>query len=194
VSSAKPANHNFMKTKIVLLFAVATTVALLSQPMFATITYTYTGNPFFNASAPYTTSDMVTGSVELSSPLAANLGLTMVTPLAFSFSDGVQTITNSNALVSSVSFATGPTGAITVWNVDLLSPNGEIGTVGGGSLVTGDGGTIDNPFSAASNHDTPGTWTTVTPQVPDTGSTLSLMTLTLMALGVGARRLKWAAA
>jgi len=75
-----------------------------------------------------------------------------------------------------------------------LSPNGEIGTVGGGSIVTGDGGVIDDPSSAASNHDTPGTWTTVTPQVPDTGSTLSLMTLTLMALGVAARQFKRAAA
>ena len=41
-----------------------------------------------------------------------------------------------------------------------------------------------------SNMGAPGRWTTVA----DTGSTLSLMTLILMALGVAARQFKWAAA
>ena len=47
--------------------------------------------------------------------------------------------------------------------------------------------------SFGDNFDTPGVWTPCTP-VPDAGSTLSLMTLTLMALGLVARRFQRAAA
>ena len=41
-----------MKTKIVLFFAVAVTAALLSQRIFANITYEYAGNPFTLVSGP----------------------------------------------------------------------------------------------------------------------------------------------
>jgi hypothetical protein len=60
-------------------------------------------------------------------------------------------------------------------------------------LVPGihDQGATETGFGA--NFASPGTWTTVG-AVADTGSTLSLMTLTLMALGVAARRFKRAAA
>jgi hypothetical protein len=200
-----------MKTKIILPLAIAITAARNQKSAFLALavgvltaasvqavptTYEYTGNPFTSATAPYTTSDKVTGSVEFSSALAANMSFTMVTPLAFSFSDGVQTITNTNALgAPSFSFGTGPTGAITVWLVDLSGPLGSIDTVGGDSLSPGDIGTFALPTGkVAGTNDTAGTWTTLTAQVPDTGSTLSLMTLTLMALGLAARRFQRAAA
>jgi hypothetical protein len=56
--------------------------------------YTYTGHDFTVVNGPYTTSDFESVSVTLSSPLAYNSGLTGYTPTAFSFSDGVQTLTN----------------------------------------------------------------------------------------------------
>jgi hypothetical protein len=187
-----------MKTKIVLLFAVALIAAQLSQPMFAVpITYSYTGNPFTTATAPYTTSDKVTGSVTLAAPLGANMSFTLVVPLAFSFSDGVQTITNlSTPLGATFEFETGPTGAITGWEVGLFVPvlTGNIQTFGNfpfsipHSFDAGAG-----PLSSGANQDAPGTWSTRT-TVPDTGSTLSLMTLALMALGLVARPFKRAAA
>jgi hypothetical protein len=59
-------------------------------------TYQYTGNPFTVATAPYSTSDFVTGMVTLAGPLAPNMLLTSVLPIAFTFSDGVQTLTNVN--------------------------------------------------------------------------------------------------
>src|SRR5215469_13554072 len=80
-------------------------------------TYDYTGNPFTSAISPYTTSDFVTAMVTLANPLPANMALTVVTPTAFSLSDGVQTITNLTASSSSFEFATGPTGQITQWDI-----------------------------------------------------------------------------
>ena len=59
-----------------------------------TFTYTYTGKDFTSASAPHTTSDSVTASFVLSSPLPPNLNtFTSEAPLVISYtiSDGVQT-------------------------------------------------------------------------------------------------------
>ena len=150
-----------MKTKIMLSLAVALIAALLSQPMLANVTYLYTGNPFTTVTAPYTTSDMVTGSVEFSSPLPANMPLTTVTPLSFSFSDGVQTIagTITQPGFSGFQFGTGPSGAITAWTIYMQTPAGGIGTDNGGSLATGDSGGLRLPPPGSGNTHVPGTWT-----------------------------------
>jgi hypothetical protein len=66
----------------------------------------------------------------------------------------------------------------------------SIATVSAGGTV-GDEGVLD-PANFGSNFDAPGGWTTVA-GVPDAGSTLSLMTLTLVALGLVARRFQRAA-
>ena len=55
-------------------------------------TYRYTGNHFTDVCGPYTTSMFVTAMVTLAGPLGANMPLTDVTPIAFTFFDGVQTI------------------------------------------------------------------------------------------------------
>jgi len=183
-----------MKTKIILSLAIALSVALVAQPMFANTIYSYTGNPFTNVTAPYTTSDFVSAMVTLAGPLAPNMPFTSVTPTAFTLSDGVQTITNFNANFSSFSFATGPTGAITVWTVNAGALSGSINTVGGGNLSPADFGHLNGTIAFGHNANAPGTWALVSSTVPDTGSTLSLMTLTLMALGVAARRFQRAAA
>src|SRR5438477_4971362 len=60
-------------------------------------TYQYTGNPFTSAIPPYTTSMFVTGMVTLARPLPPNFSGT-VHPTAFTFSDGVQTITNHDVI------------------------------------------------------------------------------------------------
>src|SRR5262245_43881367 len=81
-----------MKALPKILFAV-TAVGALSVAYPASVqavptTYQYTGNHFTNVSAPYTTSMFVSGMVTLVGPLAPNMPLTSVSPIAFSFSDG----------------------------------------------------------------------------------------------------------
>jgi PEP-CTERM motif len=82
----------------------------------ANVTYLYTGPNFTTAFSPYTTSDNVTASITLS----AEPGPTFspIIPIDFSFSDGVQTITNltPNVAIVNFSFSADASGTITQWN------------------------------------------------------------------------------
>jgi hypothetical protein len=154
-------------------------------------TYKYTGNPFTTATASYTTSDFVTALVTLADPLAPNMPLTIVTPLAFSFSDGVQTITDLNVMSTSIRFETGQTGVITEWEIQVISGFGVVRTTNTPPL----GDVVDVGAMGPAqgfNLGAPGEW--VLSSVPDVGSTLALLFLSLMALGVAARQFKRAAA
>lgn len=98
----------------------------------------YSGNNFtsVNTSGPttpadaYTTIDSVQGWIELASMLAPNLSSQLVTPLSFSFSDGVNTLTDSNATSSSFRFWTDDSGMPTQWEffVEALFLPGGTGT------------------------------------------------------------------
>ena len=178
-----------------------TAVAALSLAYPASVeavptTYQYKGNPFTIVSGPYTTSMFVTATVTLAAPLGANMPLTDVTPTAFTFFDGVQTINNHNATPPDVvfQFATDATSTITHWDVIVaILDFPKIGTENDpttpfGIADFGEDENLDQGF----NSDSPGVWS-VNASVPDAGSTLSLMTLTLMALGVAARRFQRAA-
>src|SRR5215831_17301403 len=109
----------------------------------AFVTYQYTGNPFTTvAHGVYTTSDFVSGMVRLAGPLAPNMPLTDVMPIAFTFSDGVQTLTNLTPSVSSLfRFTTGPAGAISAWciNVEIPFSGTSIATVSTGGTVRDEG-------------------------------------------------------
>jgi hypothetical protein len=63
-----------------------------------------------------------------------------------------------------------------------------------GGIIKDAGGALVGFPPIGSNSDMPGLWVKQPSGVPDTGSTLTLMTLTLMALGVAARQFKRAAA
>jgi hypothetical protein len=121
-----------------LLFSVVPVVMLLTASQaHASAIYTYTGSAFTVTSvtgptAPadlYTKTDFVSGTVELSAPLAPNLDVWFSgfqTPLSFSYSDGVNTITNTNATDTSFSFGTDALGNIVYWriNVAIFAPQG----------------------------------------------------------------------
>ena len=170
----------------------------------ASVIYTYTGNNFTATSldgptapaATYTTADSVSGFVELAAPLAANLGLnTVVTPLSFSLSDGLNTLTNTNATFSSFWFSTDASGNIVAWSGQAslwASTNGggtvkSIGTTNnpggfpsgfvndlGTETLCGPGSTsigcdyFGNPYYSQSGrvHDAPGTWRLQAPPPP----------------------------
>jgi len=111
--------------------------------------YNYTGQNFTTVSGSYATSMSVTGSFTLASPLAPNLSFDIITPVAFSFSDGVQTFTNSNTLAPVFEVSTDASGHIDLWEVLLFNsptaslqtlntPDGQIGDTGIHGLGAGD--------------------------------------------------------
>jgi len=165
----------------------------------ASVTYQYTGNHFTEVSGPYTTSMFVSVMVTFAAPLGANLPpFTDVTPIAFTFFDGVQTLSSSTPgiFIDAIQVGTNAAGQITTWQMGVASgpPGTNSNFIDTLNLEdpqdphTHDVGGIQQPsgeFAEGINMRMPGVWSRGI-ATPDTGSTLSLMTLTLMALGVAA--------
>jgi hypothetical protein len=63
----------------------------------------------------------VTGTVELAAPLGTNMFLEFVTPLSFSFNDGINTLSDINASSPHTffSFSTDTSGVITDWEIRI---------------------------------------------------------------------------
>jgi hypothetical protein len=160
-------------------------------------TYQYTGNPFTLVAGDYTTSMFVTVMVTLAGPLGAHMPLTDVTSqvTAFTFFDGVQTITNMKTFPLFFLFSTDGSGHIVEWIVQARGATAEasVGTEARLEDHTGSDLGEEDQVNFGVINNTPGEWTGNV-LVPDAGFTLSLMTLTLMALGLVARRFQRAAA
>jgi hypothetical protein len=172
--------------------------AMLPASSRADTIYTYTGNGFTSAISPYTLTDSVSGWIDLSAPLGNSVGPLTITPVAFSFSDGVQTITN-NDVISPPSFfdgiITNSSGDIVAWDILVQSGAGgiiEIQDVGIGTQrdlagVLGVGG-----FNVDASVAKPGSWVVATTPIP---AALPLFATGLGALGLlGWRRKRKAAA
>ncbi len=187
----------------------AALLALRFPLMADPITYTYTGNDFTTLDAQggdpmvYTSSDFVSGEFTLSTPLVGNLpSLTAIAPTSFSFSDGVQTITNLSASSWYFDVGTDGNGAITAWYVFVTTPNGDYVDTYSASNV-GDVGQYDFQvlsyyncgwfgcsenvaLSEGSNSDSPGTWTNsdAAPESQDPASTPEPGGLVLVGTGI----------
>jgi hypothetical protein len=173
--------------------ALALALALQSSPAaHANVILTYTGNNFTSFISPYTGTDKVTASITLAAPLGDNLSLGPVTPIAFSLSDGVQTITNQTPglIDQTFSFATDAMGNISDWfvDVDFSSPTGTGDIVTGGPTRPLDTAGITNASgnADASNSGMPGTWPGTTSAVPEP-STVTVLGAGLLGLGL----LRW---
>jgi hypothetical protein len=177
-----------------LMFTVVAAVSLAYPASVQAVptTYRYIGNPFTDADPPYTTSMFVTAMVTLAGPLGANMPLTEVTPTAFTLFDGVQTISRTAPHSLGFRFATNARGEINFWLVEVDLFSSSIATFHGGTFDSRNGDLGHTLEGLGSNRDMPGVWSQGI-ATPDAGSTLSLMTLTLMALGLVARRFQRAA-
>ena len=119
-----------------------------------------------------TAPDLVTGSFTLSSPLAANLQFSdnNVTPVSFSFSDGVQTFSSSSGLTDVFfNFATDGSGKILNWYV-LLSNGPTSNRIATSSYIPFtviDYGALNSSEGEIFND--PGRWSAAT-TVPEPGS------------------------
>ena len=179
--------------KFVLLFLLSlgfvTTVS-------ADVTYEYTGNDFTtvftpSGAGPYTTSDFISGSFTVASPLAADFTGT-INPVSFSFTDGVQTITNLNYLPSLSTFGvqTDNNGNIQYWAISVDSLGNLIATVSIGSSQVGlivlppntetdkadvlSGPPLDTSYGM-SNTNNPGSWNDLS-ATPEPSSTILWLT------------------
>jgi hypothetical protein len=177
-----------MKSKLTA--ALVATVCILALSVGAAeadTIYTYTGNPFTSAASPYTTNDFVSGSFDLATPLGNNFPLTNISPISFSFSDGVQTIANTTPGVQIQSFQvqTDSSGVPDFWRIGAVAHVGTPALSGfytcslsvtvvtlcveDPPLNSEDLGTLppDPPHPTADNTGTPGTWAvTSTSPVP----------------------------
>ena len=88
-------------------------------------TYSYTGNDYSstynsgNAPQSYATSESVDGSFTVATALGDDLQDVYINPSTFSFSDGIHTISDSNAPIMSIEIWTDDTGQIINWIVAL---------------------------------------------------------------------------
>jgi IPTL-CTERM motif len=145
-------------------------------------TYTYTGDPYTAAGAPYTLSDRLTGTITTANPLPPFMPLTDITPAitSLSFNDGVATRTLANSFLCEVRVATDGAGTITRWVIALRespyttgNPQHSINSTGmptqpEGADVVGTGPANANPcglvlLSESATTGSQGTWTDTNP-------------------------------
>jgi len=158
----------------------------------ASVTYDYTGSDFTSFSGPYTATDSVTGFITFASPLPANLALTDETAniTAFSFFDGLQTISSSNGTITAT-FGTNALGSPTAWEVHAdiglfqgITLTGPQDSSPGDSVFDG----ISPIASGSASNGTAGSWA-MTAAVPEP-STWAMMILGFFGIGFMAYRRK----
>lgn len=185
-----------MRRYIYLLAAVVVFVLPISSALADTV-YTYTGNTFTlglfdGPEPPFTTSDFVSGWFSVAAPLGANRSFDYVSLLAYSFSDGVDTMTNNDPTAYfDFRVATDSTGAIDLWIIDLETPDIFVGSYNNISLYPIDDFGVAPGENVGANRDDPGTWTSATTPsavTPEPSSLFLMGSGVLGLVGVAKRR------
>jgi hypothetical protein len=158
-----------MKSKFAILIAATVSLSALgAASASASTVYTYTGNDFTSVTGSYTTTDMVTGRIDLATALGDNFGPGAISPVSFSFSDGVQTLTNTNSTISSNVFETNSAGTIVQWvfEINNTGDTGGIATLSALTIIAIVGDDAFNIAGTASIFNDAGTWTTSVAATP----------------------------
>ncbi|MGF7181473.1 PEP-CTERM sorting domain-containing protein [Tunturiibacter psychrotolerans] len=182
-------------------FALFLSLLALPLPMLADTVYTYKGynfNELYGDSGDLTTKDHVSGTVTFTQPLGDN-STVVVTPIAFSFSDGVSTITNLTAvpgLYLNVSLETNSLGEVAYWEIFMqneVSPDPGYAYIytensGEGALDPAvDGGALEG--GGAYTYHAPGKWTeSSVSTVPEPSAVMLLGTGMLGLVGMVRRK------
>jgi hypothetical protein len=161
-----------------------------------TITYAYTGNDFTTTDLPYTTSDFVSASFGLGSPLSDNLDDADETSaiVSWNISDGVDDLNAANASLAGFDVTTDGSGDITAWNFVALDLTSfvEIASVNG---ITNNGIPIYDEaldsYSETENYGNAGTWAETTVASTPEPSTTVLVSLGGALLLIGMKRKHW---
>jgi hypothetical protein len=188
-------------------------LAVCSQSAWAdSVTYTYQGDSFTQFLGSYACSGGVgecniSGSFTVDAPLGANFAEQLITPVSFSFTDGVNTWTNTNSTDTEFLIATDASGNISFWDVTAqFGPSTDyydFETVYGAPVSLDEtsecfdpGGCANtaslnmNPSRSPSpNIPMPGTWTETATTVPEPG-VIFLLIAGLVAVGFMARHRK----
>jgi len=161
-----PATFRSCARSLTLLSLVLGAASLCSA---GTITYNYTGNDFTYAVAPYTTSDSVTGSFTMASPLPPGLvgqPNQSVNPSSYNFSDGILSYTSTNGSDLFFDISTDTRGAISGWLIQVCEGAVACGHPGSNSLLTEDvvptvfdGVQVQGEGYETRSDSNPGTWT-----------------------------------
>jgi PEP-CTERM motif len=196
-------NMIFNRRGVAIVFAAALS-AMLPASSSADAIYTYTGNfftPVIPFIPPYTGTDRVTGWFDLTTALGNSSGEQFITPVAFSFSDGVNTITNLNSVSTTFWVSTDPSGNITQsWTVYMTAIGALIESSNQVDFVPipiiFDEGCVDPPHclvgGSGGNNYSPGTWAVTTGPALNTAvpepSTWAMMLLGFAGIGFLAYR------
>src|SRR6202041_2993275 len=144
--------------------------SLLTAPALADTVYTYTGNPFTQVVAPITTSDFVTASFTVASPLAPNSEFSNETP----------------GVIVGLNFWTDSQGNIVDWifGAEAEPVPGQIETdraeISSFDFVGDHYGTVNQSL----NSNNPGVWTISTSTPPAVPEPQSLLLVATGLLGV----------
>jgi hypothetical protein len=129
----------------VTLFVVLIGLGSFGSAARADVVYEYSGNNFTSFSPPYTGDDSISGRLVFASALGDNLNFASVNPTSFSFSDSVQTISNTSYLQASGGLstqfliATNVSGDITGWNILVFGQDTSRGVLGYIETTSGGG-------------------------------------------------------
>ncbi len=165
-------------------------------------TYTYTGPAFttFTGVAACPVQCDLSGSFTVSSPLAGGLINATITPTSFSFTDGLNTLTNLNTTgggdqANFLLFSTNSFAQITQWEVILQHVSlGEMETYGSIGGPSADETWIGNPGTTSGTASWAGEGGTSSPWVPSSPAGIPEPTTFLLLrtglLGLGIMRLR----